>query len=194
MITQVVERHLIDELDAVFDMTELHKMGRETVANIAAEDPVSRTKRDHLEQKVAGLKKAHNDCQAIAMANVQKTGREHESPSEQKHLPDATHTPRSVEEERVVAPHRRRSSIKPSKPESAGGSHKGDLRRDLQQARQDPNINRKSGWERSNGVTINKALLNGNSSTKGESRELDSDQQIKKALEIFSDDEDDLAY
>lgn len=48
-------------------------MKGETVADIAAEDEDTRSKRAYLDQKVADLRKAHNDCLEITMKNRQKT-------------------------------------------------------------------------------------------------------------------------
>jgi hypothetical protein len=72
VVVQVAERHLIDGLRTVFDTAELIQMDKRTVTSLAAEDEHNRTKRDDLERKVTGLKKAHDDCLAIAMANGQK--------------------------------------------------------------------------------------------------------------------------
>ncbi|KKO99694.1 hypothetical protein THAR02_08202 [Trichoderma harzianum] len=76
IIVQVAERHLINGLDFIFDITELHQMDNTTITHIAAEDPETRTKRDRLGQKVIGLRKAQEDCLAISMAGGQKKVRE----------------------------------------------------------------------------------------------------------------------
>lgn len=72
VIVQVAERYLIDGLRTVFDTAELIHMDKQIATSLVAEDEHNRTKRDDLERKVTGLKKAHDDCQAIAMANGQK--------------------------------------------------------------------------------------------------------------------------
>ncbi|PON24652.1 dynamin family protein [Trichoderma gamsii] len=72
VIVQVAERHLIDGLRTVFDISELIQMDDQTLTSLAAEDEHNKTKREDLERKVTGLKKARDDCLAITRANIQK--------------------------------------------------------------------------------------------------------------------------
>ncbi len=73
VIVQVVERHLIDGLDKLFDTTEFAKMDKDEVAAIVEEDEDTRSRRAFLDQKVAGLRRAHDVSLRVAMANGQRT-------------------------------------------------------------------------------------------------------------------------
>ncbi|KAK5635660.1 hypothetical protein RRF57_011372 [Xylaria bambusicola] len=72
VIVQVIERHIIDGLNDIFHTTELINMKEETVADIAAEDETPKASESYLDQKVADLRKAHNDCLGIAIRTAKE--------------------------------------------------------------------------------------------------------------------------
>lgn len=78
---QVVERHLVDGLEDIFDMTRLQSLNDEEVAKITAEDEGTKVKRANLDQKVADLKKAYGECLAIETRISQKMVIVHQLPS-----------------------------------------------------------------------------------------------------------------
>jgi hypothetical protein len=72
VIVQVAERYLINGLRAVFDTERFNSADQQIVTSLAEEDEDNTTKRDDLERKVTGLKKAHEDCLAIIVENGKK--------------------------------------------------------------------------------------------------------------------------
>ena len=67
MITQVVERHLLQSLDELFSTVKVLKMEEETVLAIAAEDTATRNKRLALKEKLKSIEEAHDICANLAM-------------------------------------------------------------------------------------------------------------------------------
>jgi hypothetical protein len=167
-------------------MVELLQMDSSTVAEIAAEDKLNRTKRDGLERKVAGLKKAHNDCQAIAMASGQKTERADQEPlpeqkPEQKHDQHDTASHRAVTNGATVAPLRKKATKK------AKEMNNGQL-----SLTQGPKTGAKVATERAIGVSNQRGWQiwpNGYAKVT-DSLGKDSDDDVNHAAAVFSDDED----
>ena len=67
MITQVVERHLLQGLHVVFSSLKVNKMKEETVLAIAAEDTATRNKRMALKARKLSIEEARDMCANLAM-------------------------------------------------------------------------------------------------------------------------------
>lgn len=160
-------------------------MDKSTVAEIAAEDKLNRTKRDGLERKVAGLKKAHNDCQAIAMASGQKIERpDQEPPLEQKHDQHDTSPPRAMTNGATAAPPRKKATKKAKGIEPMNNGQR--------QLTQGPKTAAKGAIERASGMSNQRGWQiwpNGNAKMT-DSLGKDSDDDVNHAAAVFSDEED----
>lgn len=58
--TQVIERHIVSDLEAIFSPLAVNDMSDEEVEAIAAEPSATRHKRQFLTDRVAKLKDGHN--------------------------------------------------------------------------------------------------------------------------------------
>lgn len=73
MITQVVERHLLQGLHNVFNWVKINRMKDETVVAIAAENKVTRDKRMALKAKKVTIEEARDICANLAMRKELRT-------------------------------------------------------------------------------------------------------------------------
>jgi hypothetical protein len=67
VITQVVERHLLQGLQAMFGPLQAHCMKEETVLAIAAEDKATREARMALKAKKVAIEEARDICAGLGM-------------------------------------------------------------------------------------------------------------------------------
>lgn len=67
IITQVVERHLLQGLDTVFNPVKIWKMKNEHVEAIAAENKETRDRRLTLKAKKKAIEEARDLCANLAM-------------------------------------------------------------------------------------------------------------------------------
>ena len=73
MITQVVERHLLQGLHSIFNWVKVNRMGEGTVVAIAAENKVTRDKRMALKAKKVTIEEARDICANLAMRKELRT-------------------------------------------------------------------------------------------------------------------------
>ncbi|MCJ1260508.1 hypothetical protein MMC22_000369 [Lobaria immixta] len=73
VITQVVERHLLQGLHNIFSWVKINRMKDETVVAIAAEDKVTRDKRMVLKAKKVAIEEARDICANLAMRKELRT-------------------------------------------------------------------------------------------------------------------------
>jgi uncharacterized protein YutE (UPF0331/DUF86 family) len=73
VITQVVERHLLQGLHNIFNWVEINRMKDETVVAIAAENKVTRDKRMALKAKKVAIEEARDICANLAMRKELRT-------------------------------------------------------------------------------------------------------------------------
>ncbi|UKZ83458.1 hypothetical protein TrVFT333_011267 [Trichoderma virens FT-333] len=211
VIVQVAERHLIDGLHTVFDTSELMQMDKQTVAELAAEDKHNKTIRDRLELKVSKLKEARDDCMAVAMAKGQNLDQQVEpdivnivnSDSKEEDLdkplqtrnhkhenaePNGRYTtpdsiPRSIPERITATPRpSARPPTKVRKTKSRSEGFRGGYMPVSKESESD------TDWEsrpdNRNGV-VNRGKQN---------RSSPMDADLKKAWDVLSDEENNLAY
>jgi 16S rRNA C1402 (ribose-2'-O) methylase RsmI len=67
VITQVVERHLLQGLLNIFSWVKINRMTEETVIAIAAENEETRNKRLELKAKLKSIEDARDICASLAM-------------------------------------------------------------------------------------------------------------------------------
>lgn len=67
MITQVIERHLLQGLLNIFSWVKINRMTEETVIAIAAENEETRNKRLELKAKMKSIEEARDICASLAM-------------------------------------------------------------------------------------------------------------------------------
>lgn len=67
VITQVVERHLLQGLYHIFSSVKANRLSDETVEAIAAENKATRDKRTALKDKKAAIEEARDICASLAM-------------------------------------------------------------------------------------------------------------------------------
>jgi hypothetical protein len=73
VITQVVERHLLQGLHSTFSWVKINRMKDETVVAIAAENKVTRDKRMALKAKKVAIEEARDICANLAMRKELRT-------------------------------------------------------------------------------------------------------------------------
>lgn len=73
MITQVVERHLLQGLHSIFSWVKINRMKDGTVVAIAAENKVTRDKRMALRAKKVAIEEARDICANLAMRKELRT-------------------------------------------------------------------------------------------------------------------------
>lgn len=73
MITQVVERHLLQGLHSIFSWVKINGMKDGTVVAIAAENKVTRDKRMALKAKKVAIEEARDICANLAMRKELRT-------------------------------------------------------------------------------------------------------------------------
>jgi hypothetical protein len=73
VITQVVERHLLQGLHNIFNWVKINRMKDETVVAIAAENKVTRDKRMALKAKKVAIEEARDICANLAMRKELRT-------------------------------------------------------------------------------------------------------------------------
>lgn len=67
MITQVIERHLLQGLLDIFSSVKVNRMTEETIIAIAAENEETRNKRLLLKAKMKSIEEARDICNSLAM-------------------------------------------------------------------------------------------------------------------------------
>ena len=67
VITQVIERHLLQGLLNIFSWVKINRMTEETVIAIAAENEETRNKRLELKAKLKSIEEARDICTSLAM-------------------------------------------------------------------------------------------------------------------------------
>lgn len=73
VITQVVERHLLQGLYSIFSSLKITRMKNETVMAIAAENESVRNKRLDLKTKKVAIEEARDICASLAMRKELRT-------------------------------------------------------------------------------------------------------------------------
>jgi hypothetical protein len=73
VITQVVERHLLQGLHDIFSWVKVNRMDERTVVAIAAENKETRDKRMALKAKKAAIEEARDICASLAMRKELRT-------------------------------------------------------------------------------------------------------------------------
>ena len=77
MITQVVERHLLQGLHGIFSWVKINGMKDGTVVAIAAENKATRDKRMALKAKKVAIEEARDICANLAMRKELRTVSSH---------------------------------------------------------------------------------------------------------------------